>query len=98
MRRTPTMILAAALVTVVAAAGSQDSKIATLYSDRIACEACAAVITKALRGVPGVGKVQVDVEKQEVLVQFNPAKAGVADLTAATAKRGFPSSVRKVEP
>ena len=58
---------------------------------RKALLACAAVITKALRNVPGVGKINVD-------VQFDPAKASVEDLTAATAKKGFPSSVLKVVP
>ncbi len=77
---------------------SQEVKTATLYADKIYCEACAAVITKALRNVPGVGKVSVDVDKKKVLVQFDAAKASVQYLTAATAKRGFPSSVRKVTP
>lgn len=87
------MLLAAASLGV-----AQESKIATLYASKIYCDACAAVITKALRGVPGVGKVNVDVDKKEVSVQFDPAKASVDDLAAATAKKGFPSSVRKVEP
>jgi copper chaperone CopZ len=77
---------------------AQESRVATLYAEKIYCDACAAVITKALRGVPGVGKVSVDVERKEVLVQFDPAKASVEDLTAATAKKGFSSSVRKVQP
>ena len=78
--------------------GAQDLKSATLYAEKIYCDACAAVITKALRNVPGVSKVNVDVEQKEVLVQFDAAKATVGDLTAATAKKGFPSSVRKVQP
>ena len=86
------------LLALASLAVAQESKLATLYASKIYCDACAAVITKALRNVPGVGKVSVDVEKKEVLVQFDPAKASVDDLTAATAKKGFPSSVRKVEP
>ena len=77
---------------------SQDLKSATLYAEKIYCDACAAVITKALRNVPGVGKVSVDVDKKEVVVGFDAAKVRVEDLTAATAKKGFASSVRKVEP
>ena len=73
-------------------------KVATLHASKIYCEACAAVITKSLRNVSGVSKVDVDVEKKEVVVRFDSAKASVDDLTAATAKRGFPSSVMKVEP
>jgi copper chaperone CopZ len=88
----------ALLLAVASWALAQESRVATLYAEKIYCDACAAVITKALRGVPGVGKVSVDVERKEVLVQFDPAKASVEDLTAATAKKGFSSSVRKVQP
>lgn len=91
-------LFAAILLAEASLAAAQESKVATLYASKIYCDACAAVITKALRNVPGVGKVSVDVEKKEVHVQFDPAKASVEDLTAATAKKGFPSSVRKVEP
>jgi mercuric ion binding protein len=90
--------LAALLSSFAPFATSQELKSATLYAEKIYCDACAAVITKALRNVPGVSKVSVDVERKEVLVQFDAAKATVEDLTAATGKRGFPSTVRKVEP
>ena len=92
------LIIAAVLLGFAPVAMSQEVKSATLYAEKIYCDACAAVITKALRGVPGVSKINVDVEKKEVLVQFDPATAKVEDLTAATAKKGFPSVVRKVEP
>jgi copper chaperone CopZ len=93
--RTPIL---AALLAFAPVAGAQELKSAMLRADKIYCEACAAAITKALRNVPGVSKVSVDVEKKEVLVQYDPAKANTEDLTAATGKRGFPSSVRKVAP
>ena len=79
-------------------AAAQAVKEATLYTEKIFCGACAATITKALRGVPGVGKVDVDVRRKEVLVRFDPAKTSVQDLTAATAQKGFPASVVKVTP
>ncbi|MFY9316090.1 MAG: cation transporter [Burkholderiales bacterium] len=88
----------AVLLALTASASAQETKTATLYASKIYCEACAAVITKALRSVPGVSKVDVDVDKKEVLVRFDPAKASTEDLTTATAKKGFPSSLRKVEP
>ena len=91
-------LFTAILLTLVSLAAAQESKMAILHAEKIYCEACAAVITKALRNVPGVSKIGVDVEKKEVMVQFDPAKASVEDLAAATAKKGFPSSVRKVEP
>jgi mercuric transport protein len=92
------LVVALLLWTLAPLAASQELKSATLYAEKIFCDACAAVITKALRNVPGVSKVAVDVERKEVFVQFDGTKATVEDLTAATAKRGFPSSVRKVEP
>lgn len=88
----------AALLAVASTAYAQQTKTATLHADKIYCDACAAVITKALRNVGGVSKVGVDVEHKEVSVQFDPAKASVDDLTAATAKKGFPSTVRRVSP
>ena len=91
-------LLFATLVALTNPASAQEMKTATLHAEKIYCDACAAVITKALRNVPGVSKVDVDVEKKNVMVQFDPAKASVENLTAATAKKGFPSSVRKVEP
>lgn len=89
---------AAVLLVLASLAIAQESKVATLHASKIYCDACAAVITKALRGVPGVGKIDVDVDRKEVIVHFDPARASPADLTAATAKKGFPSLVRKVEP
>ena len=62
-------LFAAILLTAASLAAAQESKVATLYASKIYCDTCAAVITKALRNVPGVGKVSVDVEKKEVLVQ-----------------------------
>lgn len=91
-------IVLAALLAFTSVASAQETKTATLYAEKIFCDACAAVITKALRNVPGVSKVNVDVDRKEVLVQFDSGRASVEDLTAATAKKGFPSSVRKVAP
>lgn len=91
-------LLAFALAGAPSLAWPQESRTATLHAQKIFCEACAAVISKALRGVPGVSNVSVQVEKKEVLVRFDPAKATPEDLAAATAKRGFPSTIRKVEP
>ena len=75
-------------------AGAQESRSATLYVEKIFCSACAVVVNKALRGVAGVADVSIDVDKKEVVVRFDPAKTNTAELTAATAKRGFPSTVR----
>lgn len=90
--------LAALLLGLAQIAGAQELKSATLYVEKIFCSACAITVNKALRGVPGVANVSVDVDKKEVIVRFDPAKANATDLTAATAKRGFPSSIRNLDP
>lgn len=92
------LALAALLLAGSSLATSQQSRSAVLHAEKIFCDACAAVITKALRGVEGVSKVGVDVDKKEVTVQFDPAKTTVEQLTSATAKKGYPSSLRRVEP
>ena len=69
---------------------------ATLYIEKIECSACAATVRRALSDVDGVTKIDVDVDKKEVVVHFNPAKARAADLSAATAKHGFPATIRTV--
>lgn len=79
-------------------AQATEPKSATLYVENIQCVVCAATVKKALNGVPGVTKVVVDVDKKEVIVQFDSAKTNAADLAAATANRGFPATIRKVEP
>ena len=76
--------------------GAEPNAAATLYIERIECIACAAAVRRALSEVYGVAKIDVDVDKKEVVVEFNPAKARAADLAAATAKRGFPATVRAV--
>lgn len=75
-----------------------EPKSATLHVERIYCPACAAQIKKALNSVPGVSAVAVEVERREVVVKFDSDKATPRDLAEATAKRGFPATIRKVEP
>lgn len=74
---------------------AQEIKATTLHIDRIQCVACAASVKKALNAVPGVKAVNVDVDKKEVVVQYDPAKTAPPELAEATKKRGFPAQVRK---
>lgn len=93
----PAFVLATLLVWSQSAAG-QEIKSATLHIDRIQCIACAATVKKALNAVPGVRAVNVDVEKKEVIVQFDAARTGVPELAQATKKHGFPAQVRNRQP
>lgn len=93
-----TLLLPMTLLSFATGAPSREMKSASLSVSKIYCDACAALIAKSLRSVAGVSKVDVDVEKKAVLLRFDPAKATVGDLAEATAKRGYPSSVRKAVP
>jgi mercuric transport protein len=90
--------LALPLLVSLSCAASAEPKSATLHVERIYCAACAAQVKKALNSVPGVSAVAVEVERKEVVVKFDSAKATPRDLMEATAKRGFPATIRKVEP
>lgn len=90
--------LALPLLASLSCAANAEPKSATLHVERIYCSACAAQIKKALNSVAGVSAVAVEVERKEVVVKFDPAKATPRDLTEATAKRGFPATIRMAEP
>ena len=79
-------------------AEAADEKLATLHVEKIQCIACATTIKKALSDVRGVNTVDVDADKKVVVVRFDSTMTNAPDLAAATAKRGFPATIRKVEP
>lgn len=85
----------AVLLLLSQSATAQEIKSATLHIDRIQCVACAATVKKALNGVAGVKAVNVDVDKKEVIVQYDPAKTAPPELAEATKRRGFPAQIRK---
>ncbi len=63
-----------------------------LMAPKIKCEGCAQTITQALRHVPGVEKVQVDIERKKVTVTYEPAAVSVANIKAKLAEAGFPAA------
>jgi mercuric ion binding protein len=75
-------------------AASQESKSVTLSIPRMYCTGCEQTVKKALKSVPGVGDVNVDLERKIAVVQFDGTKAGESDLVRATTKAGFPASVK----
>ena len=80
---------------VVSVAGAQELKSATLVMEKMYCIACVQTVKKALNRVPGVAKVDVDLDKKTAVVRFDESKASIDDLTKATAKAGFPALVGK---
>ncbi|MGH6793487.1 MAG: cation transporter [Kiloniellales bacterium] len=81
--------IAAMLLASSAAFGAERTVMLTV--DNMTCASCPYIVKQSLARVPGVSAVEVSFERKTAVVTFEDEKAGIADLTAATAKSGFPS-------
>lgn len=77
------------------AAFADSSQIVVMDLKNVRCYACMHTVKNALEKVPGVSDTQLDLEKKTATVKFDPVKTNPEMLCVATAKAGFPSSVRK---
>lgn len=93
-------VIAAVLLSVGGAnlAWSQDKQAVTLAIDKMFCPLCGNAVKKALNRVPGVEDVQVDMDRKVATVRYDGTRATVDDLTRATAKAGFPATLRRSGP
>jgi periplasmic mercuric ion binding protein len=66
----------------------------TLDVQNMTCAVCPITVKKALERVPGVTEARVEFANKTASVSFDPDRASPAALTKATAKSGYPSSVR----
>ena len=57
------------------------------------CGSCVSRITRALRGLPGVSRVRVDLGREAVTVRREPAVAPDAVLAAAITEAGYHASL-----
>ena len=53
------------------------------------CATCAVTIEKSLKGVEGVEKAEVNLGLERVVVEYDPKKAGLADLRKAVEEAGY---------
>jgi copper chaperone len=58
------------------------------------CEHCRAAVTRALQGVPGVASAQVDLERGEATVTYDPDTATESAMAAAVEEAGYRLVVR----
>lgn len=65
----------------------------TLSVPSMDCPVCPITVKKALTGVDGVSKAEVDYARRRVTVTFDDAKTSVAALTKATTHAGYPSTL-----
>lgn len=87
--------LAAALAAAFVAPAWAATQTVTLLVPGMTCAACPITVKKALNGVKGVSKTEVNFEKKEAVVSFDDAKTNVHKLTTATGDAGYPSSVKQ---
>lgn len=89
--------LSLALASVIAVATPSWAAVqtVTLSVPTMDCPVCPITVKKALTGVEGVSKAEVNFDKRQATVTFDNAKANVEKLTKATANAGYPSSVQK---
>ena len=78
----------------VGTATAAQIKIVTLDIKNMTCRLCLITVKKALQAVPGVLEVQTDWETKTATVRYEGAKAEVNALTQATARAGYPSTVK----
>jgi copper chaperone CopZ len=57
------------------------------------CAGCTYILRRTLEGVDGVVSAKVSYGEETAVVTYDPARCGVAQLVAATAGIGFPSTV-----
>jgi periplasmic mercuric ion binding protein len=65
----------------------------SLRVENMSCPSCPYIVQRSLESVDGVGSAKVSYQTKTARVTYDPGKAGVADLMAATARNGFPTSV-----
>lgn len=66
----------------------------TLAVQKMTCAVCPITVKKALNGVAGVSKTEVNYERKEATVTFDDAKTDVRELIQATTDAGYPSTVK----
>ena len=71
-----------------------ESKTVTLSVPSMDCEVCPITVKKALQKVAGVEKVSASLETKQAVVTFDDSKASVDKLREATAKAGYPSTIK----
>ncbi|ROV55481.1 heavy-metal-associated domain-containing protein [Neisseria chenwenguii] len=65
----------------------------TLNIDGMTCGGCVKSVTRILEGVGGVTKAEVSLEKNNAVVEFDPAQTNPAALIEAVEDGGYDASL-----
>lgn len=88
IRKSLLIVLLAAPLAVVAA----PVQTVVLDVQNMTCELCPITVRKSLDKVPGVADARIDFAAKTATVKFDPERANVAALVAATNNAGYPST------
>ncbi len=77
----------------VGARGQEGLQTVKLSVQKMDCAGCTYILRRTLEGVDGVVSAKVSYGEESAVVTYDPSRCGVAQLVAATAGIGFPSTV-----
>jgi mercuric ion binding protein len=83
---------ALAVGTIASSSAMAADRTITLAVKNMSCAACPSIVKGSLETIPGVAKVAVSFKDKTATVTYDDAKADLNQLTAATAKAGYPSA------
>lgn len=66
------------------------SRIALSFANA-SCAHCVRVVTRSLEHLTGVGLVRVDPMRQQILVDYDPARVSVESIRMAMERSGYPN-------
>ena len=90
-----TRAIVIALAAVLGSPAWAATKTVTLSVPGMDCPVCPITVKKALTGVEGVSKVDVNFDKRQAVVIYDDAKTNVGALTKATTNAGYPATVKQ---
>ncbi len=70
---------------------------ATFAIDKMTCAMCPITVRTAMSKVDGVSSVKTDFEKKTAVVVFDPSKASLETIAAASTNAGYPATLAKKE-
>ena len=71
------------------ASGASQVRTVAIPVEGMSCVSCAARVKRALKGIEGVQRVEVSLERREAVVRFVPAKVGPERLESAINGLGY---------
>jgi mercuric ion binding protein len=95
MKDIKTLLVVVLTALVLSASAWASPQTVTLNVPGMTCEACPITVKKALEKVPGVSKIEVRLEKKQVVVTYEDSKTNTNALVKATTNAGYPSQPEK---